>query len=151
MLSQSVDEEPLLPWDKESPTATFISSEHSGSAIPPLAHRKLTRFALIMSLGLNAIFIICNVLLVLKLSVSVPWKGSKPVYSMYLPRYHSDGRTLAALIPHSAPAQDAVSYEPVQFESLWHVRTKYDGPPSPGVDKAWEDLYHSTCQHHKAV
>ncbi|KAG6863529.1 hypothetical protein C0991_005259 [Blastosporella zonata] len=42
-----------------------------------------------------------------------------------------------------SPAQEAVEYKSVKFHSILHGGTPdtFDGPPSPELDAAWEDIY----------
>jgi len=44
--------------------------------------------------------------------------------------------------PDLAPAQDVLKYEVVKFDTAFgHGKTKYQGDPSPELDKLWEDLF----------
>ncbi|KAK4090748.1 hypothetical protein Purlil1_4884 [Purpureocillium lilacinum] len=41
-----------------------------------------------------------------------------------------------------SPAQDVLKYEVVKFDTAFgHGKTKYQGDPSPELDKLWEDLF----------
>ncbi|KAF7978949.1 hypothetical protein HWV62_44173 [Athelia sp. TMB] len=70
--------------------------------------------ALFVSVGLNVVLLLATAYLAVKQSQSIEWK---------------------------APAREAVVHELVQFASVRHTKSPFDGPPNDEVDAAWHELY----------
>lgn len=134
MFTPAEDNVPLLAREKDEAHFSLAACESKTVSTCWRYHTTV----LVTSLGLNIALLLALVYLAAKQSQSIEWKGARPIYS----RSHSEKSDYPKLMQlFLAPAREAVVHELVLFERIRHVKSRFDGPPSDEVDKAWNELY----------
>ncbi|KAF7975505.1 hypothetical protein HWV62_9437 [Athelia sp. TMB] len=116
MRSPTEDDVPLLTEEKEDADFYPSTCEAETGSI----RRCYIATVLLVSLGSNVVLLLATAYLAVRQSQSIEWKGARPVFT---------------------PAREAVIHELVQFASVRHTKSRFDGPPTDEVDAAWHELY----------